>query len=128
MTTWQNPFEEEKDEWYFWDEIHKKHGPFESEEEARYQLHKYCRTILGPPSNANQWHFNGKSAIIPKMVEVNCTKLSGGNFPFSWKKLIYKRGECSQFQRIDVNSGTETITIDFDQNKNNAMITYQYEH
>ena len=39
---------EEKDGWYFWDEVGQdKYGPYKDIEEARYMMDKYCVEVLG---------------------------------------------------------------------------------
>lgn len=35
----------EKDKWYFWDETEDANGPFNSEDEARIELKRYCDSI-----------------------------------------------------------------------------------
>jgi len=38
---------EEKDGWYFWDEVGmEKYGPYIDKEETRNMLHRYCKEIL----------------------------------------------------------------------------------
>ena len=39
---------EEKDCWYFWDEVGQdKYGPYKDIEEARSMMDKYCVEVLG---------------------------------------------------------------------------------
>lgn len=38
----------ELDKWYFWNEVWADaYGPYETEEEAREELDRYCREVLG---------------------------------------------------------------------------------
>ena len=49
MNDWNsNPVHFENDAWYFWDETWAyRHGPYESEEEAKDMLNSYCEIELG---------------------------------------------------------------------------------
>lgn len=43
-----DPVFEEDGKWYFWNEVWvDKYGPYDSEKEARDDLDRYCREVLG---------------------------------------------------------------------------------
>lgn len=49
-----DPVHYENGVWYFWDETWTDRvGPFISQEEARQEMDRYCREVLGIPDQCN---------------------------------------------------------------------------
>jgi len=47
-----DPIHEEDEKWYFWNEVWAdRHGPFDTEVEAREALHVYCTVELNYESD-----------------------------------------------------------------------------
>lgn len=47
-----SPIHEENGKWYFWDEVWvDRYGPYDTEEECKEALDRYCREVLELPSS-----------------------------------------------------------------------------
>jgi hypothetical protein len=126
----KNPYKE-NGKWFMYDEAYHTCGPYETEEEAKYHLDRYCRTVLGPPYHSKgQWQFNEENVVIPRMLNnflsEKCKKKGNS---FYWKQTINKRDECSQFIGEDgrENGIKEIITFDFNYQNNNDQTLLTYE-